>query len=159
MVAAMLAHRLGDLPVTVESAGVRAPVGQPMDALSAAQLQERGIPVPNTSARQLSADLVESADLVLTATRSHRAEVLDLQPRALRRTFTVLEFAALLDHVDASAVADLVGQAAKIRSQGPSDPDLRDPIDRPIEVHAEVARLADAAVATIAKRLDDLLTQ
>ena len=37
---------------------------------------------------------------MLTATRDIRSRVLEDSPAALRRTFTVLEFAALLDTVE-----------------------------------------------------------
>lgn len=156
MVAAMLQHRLADQGLVIESAGVRAPVGRPMDADSAAQLSNRGIAVPGGSARQLTPDIVAAADLVLTATRPHRADVLDLHPRSLRRTFTVVEFAALCELVEGSSLGDLISAAATARSRGPQDVDLRDPIGQPPEVHAEVARVADAAVATIAARLGDV---
>ena len=46
--------------------------------------------------RQLDEQLVSAADLVLTMTREHRAAVVSLVPTALRRTFTLTEFAELL---------------------------------------------------------------
>src|SRR6266516_3236405 len=46
-------------------------------------------------ARAVSADLVAGADLVLTATREHRAAVVRLHPPAHRYTFTVREFGRL----------------------------------------------------------------
>lgn len=156
MVAAMLGARLAGHRFTVESAGVRAPEGRAMDSDSAAQLSNRGVPVPTSAARQLTPEMVASADLVLTATRAHRADVLDLNPRSLRRTFTVLEFAALVDLVAADDFDGLLRGAVAARSQGPQSADLRDPIGHPPEVHAEVADLADAAVATIAARLNAL---
>lgn len=153
MVAAMLRERLDPGVHAVESAGVRAPQGRAMDPDSATQLRARGITVPDTTARQLTPDLVSGADLVLTATRAHRADVLDLDPRSLRRTFTVLEFAALCREVDGTDLAEIVAAAAAARARGPREVDLRDPIGRSEEVHAEVARLADDATAAIAARL------
>jgi len=156
MVQAMLRARLDPEVVTVESAGVRAPQGRAMDRDSAAQLTARGVPLPESTARQLTPDLVRDADLVLTATKAHRAEVLDLDPRALRRTFTVLEFAALCRIVEAEDLAGLVAAAAAARARGPREVDLPDPIGRPAEVHAEVADLANAATTAIAERLGAL---
>lgn len=146
---AMLAHRLDPARFEVGSAGVMAPQGRPIDTDSAEQLRSRGIPVPDRTARQLTRDLVVEADLVLTATRSHRAEVLDHDPRALRRTFTVMEFAALCSQVEATDLAGLVAAAAAQRYRGPSDVDLVDPIGRGTEVHADVAARIDTAVTTI----------
>lgn len=153
MVAAMLASRLDPDRFEVHSAGVRAPAGRPMDADSAAQLRRLGVPVPTTTSRQLDAALVAQADLVLTATRAHRADVLDLHPRALRRTFTVREFAALCRVVDGDDLPALVAAAAAARTRGPRDADLRDPIGASTEVHTEVADLAAEACETIGQRL------
>lgn len=153
MVQAMLRARLDPEVVTVGSAGVRAPQGRAMDRDSAAQLASRGVPLPESTARQLTPDLVRDADLVLTATRAHRAEVLDLEPRALRRTFTVLEFADLCHVVEAEDLPGLVAAAAAARARGPQEADLPDPIGRSVEVHADVAQRADVATAAIAERL------
>lgn len=154
VVEAMLAHRLDPERFVVSSAGVRAPRGTPIDRQSAEQLWLREVPVLDRTARQLTRDIVAEADLVLTATRAHRADVLDLEPRALRRTFTVLEFAALCTLVegelsDGAGPNDLVEAAATARTRGPADVDLRDPIGRSTEVHAGVATRIDDAVATI----------
>ncbi|SKB07336.1 arsenate reductase/protein-tyrosine-phosphatase family protein [Aeromicrobium choanae] len=149
MVAAMLGHRLDPQLFTIDSAGVRAPRGRPMDPDSADQLRARGVPVPQRTAQQLTRDLVLGADLALTATRAHRADVLDLDPRALRRTFTVLEFAALAQLAETGGVDDIVRAAAGLRTQGPADTDLQDPIGRPPAVHAEVAERAGGAVTAI----------
>ena len=45
--------------------------------------------------------MVKESDLVLAATTAIRSRVLEDSPGALRRTFTVREFAALLDVVPA----------------------------------------------------------
>ncbi|MCD9154535.1 arsenate reductase/protein-tyrosine-phosphatase family protein [Aeromicrobium duanguangcaii] len=153
---AMLAQLLDASRFEVTSAGVMAPRGKPIDPASAAQLRARNVPVPDRTARQLRSDLVAAADLVLTATRSHRAEVLDLDPRALRRTFTLVEFAGLCTQVEATDVAGLVSAAAAARSRGPRDVDLVDPIGQPTEVHADVAARIETAVRTIADVLDRL---
>jgi protein-tyrosine phosphatase len=54
----------------------------------------------------LSEKLVKEADLVLTLTRAQRSYVVDLWPPAVRRTFTVREFARLLGQVQPSALPD-----------------------------------------------------
>lgn len=152
VIEAMLGQRLGP-GFEVTSAGVRAPVGRPIDPGSADQLRRRGLDVPQHAARQLTRELVAESDLVLTATRAHRAEVLDLDPRALRRTFTALELAGLVEDAESGSVAELVADAAARRSQGPVDVDLVDPIGRSEQVHAEVATRIEAAVASIASAL------
>ena len=58
------------------------------------------------AARLLTEKLVEEADLVLALTRGHRSLVVDLWPPAVRRTFTLREFARLLEKIDPSALPD-----------------------------------------------------
>ncbi|MET1132812.1 MAG: hypothetical protein ABWX60_05265 [Aeromicrobium sp.] len=153
VIEAMLRGRLDDSRYAVGSAGVRAPVDRSIDPDSAQQLRVRGVEVPEHAARQLTRELVARADLVLTATRAHRSEVLDLDPRALRRTFTALEFAGLAEGIEADGFVALVAAAAAARSTGPSDVDLVDPIGRSTQVHAEVAARIDAAVTSIVTAL------
>lgn len=156
LVAALLADRLDPARYEVESAGVRAAPGRPIDRDSALQLLHRGLPIPTTTARQLTSEMLAQADLILTATKAHRAEVLELHPRALRRTFTVREFAALVALVAGDDLATVVRNAADARSRGPREVDLTDPIGRPLRVHEEVAALADTATSAIAERLNAL---
>ena len=99
--------------------------------------------------------MVDESDLVLTATKAIRSRVLEDSPGALRRTFTVLEFAALLDVVGADAdPAALVRTAADERSRAALDDyDIPDPYGRGSEAHAAAAELMAAAVERIAKAL------
>jgi protein-tyrosine phosphatase len=144
----------------VSSAGARALVGRAVDPSSAAELDARGVVHDTFAARQLTPALVQPAALVLTATRDLRSRVLEEVPGALRRTFTLREFAAhcaRLVPADGSAYADpreLVAQAAAQRgSVVLDDPDVPDPIGRSEETHALVATLIDDAVSTIATAL------
>ena len=97
---ARLRHELmrsGAAGVAVESAGTRALTGEPMAAESSELLARAGVDSdPGFRARQITVPMLERADLVLTATRDHRAQVLDVSPAALRRTLTLTEFAGLL---------------------------------------------------------------
>lgn len=95
-----LAHDLADLDIDVESAGTGALVGHPVDPGSAALLDAAGVPWSEFRARQLTAPMVEQADLVLTATRGHRRRVVQEAPAALQRTFALIDFADLVERVD-----------------------------------------------------------
>jgi len=68
-----------------------------MEPFSRTALERRGIAAGGFVARQLTDTMVEEADLVLTATRLHRATVVGLVPAAVRRTFTLREFGQLAD--------------------------------------------------------------
>ncbi len=84
----------------VDSAGTRAMVASPMTPEAAALSLAHGAHSTDHSARQLTEQLVNEADLVLTATRDHRREVVTLLPRATRYTFTLNQFARLLGASD-----------------------------------------------------------
>ena len=58
------------------------------------------------AARELVAEHVVGADLVLGATREHRAAAVVLHPRAAARTFTLREFARLAGAVDPATLPD-----------------------------------------------------
>jgi len=81
--------------------------------------------------------------------------VLEDSPRALRRTFTVREFAALLEVVPAeSDPTTLVRIAADERSRASLDDyDIPDPYARGENAHAVAAQSMAAAVDRIAKAL------
>ncbi|WP_166376072.1 hypothetical protein [Aeromicrobium phragmitis] len=153
LAAGLLRRRLDSGAFVVESAGIRALDGGRTDANVVQRLTRRGIHLPDLAARQLTPDIARQADLILTATRDHRGDVLEVFPGALRRTFTLLEFAALAPRVGANGPADLVRGAAMMRSDGPQDVDIEDPIGRSDDVHDAVARQIEEAVDTIAKNL------
>ena len=96
-----------------------------------------------------------STNLVLTATRELRSQVLAEAPGALRRTFTVLEFAALTEQAEGSTPAEVVKWAGAHRSSvGRVEQDIPDPYRRGAEAHALAAQTIDTAVQQIAKALD-----
>ena len=93
---------------------------------------------------------------MLTAAREHRAAVLAMSPRALRKTFTLREFAALVDVVESDSLEDLVSDASRGRSTAPADVDVLDPYRREPDVHHRVADEIAAAVDVVANRLSRL---
>jgi protein-tyrosine phosphatase len=151
----LLAAMLPAADVEVSSAGVGALAGAAMDPEAAAHLEAYGASADGFVARQLTPAMVEQSDLVLTATKAIRSRVLEDSPAALRRTFTVLEFAALLDVVPTGGdLAALVRTAADERSRAVlEDYDIRDPFRRGSQAHAAAAEAITSAVERIAKAL------
>lgn len=139
----------------VVSAGVRGWDRKPMDADAAAELARLGHSAETFRSRPIDSHLVDSADLILTATRDHRSDLLASNPQALRRSFTLLEFAALTSLVDGTTPAELVAQAAQRRSLAPAQADIRDPYRRSADVHRDTADEIAAAVATISTCLNN----
>ena len=81
----------------VSSAGTRALVGEPMQPISADIVRTFGGDPEGFAARQLTPRILRGIDLVLTMTSGHRGEVLQLDASLLKRTFTIREFARMLD--------------------------------------------------------------
>jgi protein-tyrosine phosphatase len=84
----------------VTSAGTRAMVGEPIQPPSAKIVRTFGGNPENFAARQLTSKILRGVDLVLTMTSGHRGEVLQLDASLLKRTFTIREFARMLDVLD-----------------------------------------------------------
>jgi protein-tyrosine phosphatase len=147
----------GDSGARVSSAGVRAMVGEPMNEYAEAELRRLGGDPGTFRAQQLTSAAATQADLVLTATRALRSRVLEEAPRALKRTFTVREFATLVASdlfVDrrVESATDLVDRAASSRGSVTVDEyDIADPIGRSEEFHREVADTLHADCDAIAR--------
>ena len=75
--------------VTVSSAGLHALVDHAMDGTSASALEHLGIDPSPHRARQFEGWMAEQADLILTAGREHRDEIIAALPSAYKRTFTM----------------------------------------------------------------------
>lgn len=153
--------------LTITSAGVTALVGDPMppDAAELTALNG-GDPAGHVS-RQLQTTDLESADLVLAMSRAHRREIVTLLPVASRFTFTLREFARLIDdyaaqepahfRIGAGAVAVLPGvvNAVAMRRgfvpapENPEDDDVVDPYRRSRETYERSAKQVVTAVDTI----------
>ena len=89
----------------VTSAGTRALVGEPIQPPSADIVRTFGGNAEGFAARQLTSKILRGVDLVLTMTSGHRGEVLQLDASLLKRTFTIREFARMLDVLDDRAAA------------------------------------------------------
>ncbi|WP_405722893.1 low molecular weight phosphatase family protein [Streptomyces sp. NBC_01537] len=143
----------------VSSAGTAARAGTPMDPVAAALLAGLGGDPCGAVARRLTVELVESADLVLGAAAEHRDAAVRLSPAwALRRAFTLREFARLLRADDAAGVAEPPDRAAELvrgagarrGSEGPGeDDDVADPYGAP----EQVARSCAARIAESVERI------
>ncbi|WP_254391257.1 arsenate reductase/protein-tyrosine-phosphatase family protein [Streptomyces buecherae] len=104
-----LAHRLGDPYIgglVVESAGTWGHEGAPMEAHAATVLADFGADPDGFLGRELLDEHVIRADLVLTATRDHRAQVISMGHSAGLRTFTLKEFTRLVRAIDPATLPD-----------------------------------------------------
>ena len=137
--------------------------GGPMHAPAAEVLGELGLDGSGFTSSWLREPQVQWADLVVTATAEHRSAVLQLEPRALRRTFTLRELARLARQVGADRLPvgspgerlrALVALAGELRALHPSPgrgaDDIGDPYGGPMEEYRATARAISGA-------LDDIL--
>lgn len=153
MMELLFRRHLGAPYFSLASAGVRGWDQAPMDDEAAGELRRLGGDASEFRSQPISKSLVESADLILTATRQHRSDLLSQSPGALRKSFTLLEFAGLVSMVESETFPGLVAAAARKRSQGPAEADIADPFRQGELVHAQVANRIDDAVRTIAGAL------
>lgn len=156
-----LAAELDGLGIEVTSAGTGALAGWPVDPGSVALLDAAGIDSTAFRARQLTVDMVEDADLVLTATRAHRRAVVQEAPLGLRKTFALVDFADLveglqpddIEHVRGRSLVARVAAAAADRHHlvhaRTDDADIVDPFRRSPDVFAQMERQTLPALETV----------
>src|SRR5699024_7246806 len=92
----------------VASAGIRTHHSPEMDGMAAMEVERLGVDPDRFASQPVSETLVTSADLIVTATREHRSQILHTAPTALRKTFTLVEFADLVARADGVALPTLV---------------------------------------------------
>ena len=152
--------------VTLGSAGTIGLTGRAMPHEAADLSRHFGGDPTGHVARVLTAEHLSTVNLVFAMSREHRRAIVELVPRAIRYTFTIREFARLVngvtdDDLDEAAAlplddvvgrfSTLVGFAASQRGAvGPpataDDDDVVDPYRRSDEVYAESARQLIPAV-------------
>ncbi|WP_425956686.1 low molecular weight phosphatase family protein [Xylanimonas sp. McL0601] len=159
-----LLRRAVDPTVTVASAGTRGLSAQPVHPPMARLLTEDGIDTSEFRSHWLTPEDVRDADLVLTLTAAHRAQVLEVEPLALRRTMSLGELARLASAVPAGTVAGatdaerlgpLVRAALGLRHRFLGTDDAYDDVVDPYGLADEVYQ---ASYAQINGHLDRLVT-
>ncbi len=177
-----LAQMLGDTGLVASSAGTRAMVGAPIEPGSVELLEQAGADAAGFASRQLTPAILAEADLVVAATQRHRSDAVALNPRVLRRTFTLGELADLLADTDlstaaAEALADAsdtsdasagspgptpwvtrVAEAARdrrgfVRARPAEESDIPDPYGRGAEAYALMGAAIEDVLPVVAAAL------
>ena len=148
----------------VRSAGTRAMVGDPIQPPSADIIRSYGGTPEDFAARLLTPKMLRESDLVLAMTAKHRGAVMQMDPSLLKRTFTIREFARMLQVLEQreapSAVVDLPAfwrglpaRAASVRhlalAPEASDNDVVDPYRRSQELYNQMEDELAPAIQTI----------
>ena len=110
-----MAHRLND-PIEVESAGVFAIEGMSPSKETLKLLQQEGIDMTGHMAKPLNAEMIRNAQLILVMEQLHLEEILRRVPEAKGKAFLLKNFG----HSDPAEVGD---------------PNIPDPIGKPLEVY------------------------
>lgn len=168
-----LAERIGEARsggILVESAGTWGHEGAPMEDHAAEVLREHGADPEGFRGRELLDEHVIRADLVLTATRDHRAQVISMGHSAGLRTFTLKEFTRLVRAIDAATLPEpestqgvvdrahaLVQAAAALRgwllAPSPDADEIYDPYGAPIPYFRSVGGEIDRALEPVVTAL------
>lgn len=144
----------------ITSAGTESWEGGPVTAQIRRIAEQRGISLVDFTSTRLRSEHIVEADLVLTMERSHRSTVVQMVPAALRRTFTLREFARILPLVPpegrtqpAQRWHSLAALTQRYRRPAPdsqTSDDVIDPYDRSDAVYEEmVAQMVPAVDSLI----------
>lgn len=161
-----LRRALAETHLQISSAGTQALVGQPVDPGSVALLEAQEIDCADFAARDLTAEMVCAADLVLTATREHRAKVARTEPSGLKKAMALVDFSDLVHELDLtdlkpsfmdppgmSGVALLVSAAARRREQvtprRDEEANIVDPFKQGPKAFQRMEREIDAALPPV----------
>ncbi|SDS49993.1 arsenate reductase/protein-tyrosine-phosphatase family protein [Microlunatus soli] len=150
----LLRHRVQQLGLdwTVSSAGTLALPGHQMHPNTARLLRARGMVDPDWRTRRVDTHSLSGSDLVLTATREHRAAVVDTEPGLRDNVYTILQFADRVNAVRQAGIWDPLRDTsdklltALRRSEIPGNgQDLSDPVGRRYRPFKACARVLDHA--------------
>jgi protein-tyrosine phosphatase len=130
--------------VQVRSAGIAA--GRYLSPETAETVRDRGLDPEALHPTQLTTEMLREADLIVTMTGDHSAEVLAIAPEVSEKTFTLKELSDLLTALppaepstERRQVLARIAEAHRARSSAPTSSlprDVRDPlgeIDRGVD--------------------------
>lgn len=140
-------------PVVVHSAGTQALTGQGIDVHTLQLLAEMHIDGSEFRAKQLTADLVREADLILTLTRGIRSDVVAEYPHSLPKIFALADFSDLAAHlqqqrpdVGEMSVRGLAEVIAGQRASSPPRDASRAEVQDPYRLGPQAARLMQTQI-------------
>ena len=124
-------YELGKYEIDVASAGIRALPGMPPTDETIEVMNEEGVDISTVRSKNLTRDVIKSADLILVMEPFHKEAVLDMMPEAAPKTCLLKEYM----------------NPSKILPNGFS---IHDPIGQPVEeyrtclgnINNEIERIA-----------------
>ena len=158
--------------LSISSAGTHALIDGDIPEEIKSFSRTHNVEIEEHTPRQITAGMIGNADLVLTAERSHRSEVVSLVPRASAKTFTLNQFARLaLQHEQAitegnlaqpqvNHLSELITELADFRSiatppEQPNYDDIDDPYRKSVADYQaageEILKTVDITAAILRK--------
>jgi sulfate adenylyltransferase len=143
-----------DSGVEVSSAGTRGFEDEPVSDTMEAEFTRHGTDTASFRSRLATGELVDRADLVLTAEASHRTRLLEDRPAAFRKIFTLGQFAAGAREADPTLRGRALLAALETRRVPASpDHDVADPYRRGPAAAARAAEQMEDLLAVVVERL------
>lgn len=153
-------RRLLSGAVRVQSAGIAA--GRYVSAETIETAREMGLDAETLRPTQVTPEMLKAADLIVTMTGDHTAEVLELAPDVAQKTFTLKELTGLLESMPprspSTERASVLARIAEAERRRGSDGEavlegVRDPLGLPMDVYREVAADIEAGVDALVRGL------
>jgi sulfate adenylyltransferase len=140
--------------VEVSSAGTHGFDDEPASDTMRVEFARHGTDPSSFRSRPVTGDLIDQADVVLTAEASHRARLLEDRPAAFKKVFTLGQFAASARAVDPGLRGrDLIAALASRRVPASPDHDIADPYRRGDEAAARAAVQMEDLLSVVVQRL------
>jgi sulfate adenylyltransferase len=143
-----------DSGVEVSSAGTSGFDAEPVSDTMHGEYARFDTDTAGFLSRPATGDLVDAADLVLTAEASHRTRLLEDRPAAFRKIFTLGQFVASAQEVDPRLHGrDLLAALESRRVPAVADHDIADPYRRGPEAARRAAVTMEALLEVLVERL------
>ena len=148
MLESMLGERLGDGSVDVRSSGF-GPVGLPPIEEAVEAMRRRGLDVSSHRSSATTRELVESAEVILTAERQHVVKIAALSADAFRQAMTLPEFLAAAASSASDETDGVRSWVRALTEQRRASAYLRESVPEVADPTGSATRAFEAAVVTI----------
>lgn len=126
--------------INVSSAGISAFEGEMANEKAIFTLNKKGIDILNHKARQLTKEIVENSNLILTMTNNHKSMILNVLPQFSHKVYTLKEFALIINNEEINE----------------KSLDIQDPFGLSYEFYEKTAEEITEQIKKIIKNIDKL---
>jgi protein-tyrosine-phosphatase len=148
MLTSMLGERLGEGSVDVGSSGF-GPVGLPPIDEAVEAMRRRGLDVSSHRSTATTRELVEGADVILTAERQHVVKIAALSPGAFRQAMTLPEFLAAAASSSSDDGDGVTSWVRSLTASRTASAYLRESVPEVADPTGSASRVFEAAVVSI----------